>query len=455
MNTILNYLSQNESALLKRLFDSLKIPSVSTKPEHQPDIAKSAQHTADAMRDIGLENVAIMPTAGNPVVYGDWLNAPGKPTILFYGHYDVQPAEPLDLWETPAFEPAIRDGYIFARGVSDDKGQFLCHFNAIEAFLKTEGKLPVNVKVIIEGEEEIGSPNLVPFLKAHRELLKADVAFVSDTTMLSKGNPSICYSLRGLIYTQLEVTGANTDLHSGQHGGAVPNPINALGQIISQLKDNQNRVTVPGFYDDVVVLSAEQRAAIAALPQDDTAYKKWLGVDALVGEEGYSSFERRWFRPTLDCNGIWGGYMGDGSKTVIPSKAFAKISMRLVANQKAEALLEAFKKHIQTLTPAGVTVDIVSFTATDPGIIDPTHPAIQAGLTALEQAFDTKAVLHGDGGSIPIVTDFKTILGLETVLMGFNHPEDKIHAPNEQFGVANFFGGSRAVAHFLKLFGDA
>lgn len=451
MNTsVLHYLKTHETAYLESLTECLKIPSVSTDPVFKNHILECAHFVKSHLEKIGLESVQIFPTAGHPIVYAQWCHAPGKPTVLLYGHYDVQPADPLELWTTPPFEPTIRDGNLYARGVSDDKGQVFCHLNAIEAWLQATGALPVNVKIIIEGEEEIGSPHLTSFITEHRELLKADVALVSDTPMIALNTPSICFSLRGLLYLEITATGANSDLHSGQNGGAVPNPINALATIISKLKNDQGLVLIPGFYEDVLPISEEVHQALLSLPHSDAAYAQHLGLDTLTGESEFTSLERRWLRPTLDCNGIIGGYTGEGAKTVIPSQAKLKLSMRLVANQDPHKIEKAFKDFLPSITPPGIQLALQVHSGAFPARINPQHPAIQAGIKALEKAFNTQAHLQGEGGTIPVVNEFEKQLGIQTVLMGFNLIEDGIHAPNEKFSLSNYQKGTLASTYFWE-----
>jgi acetylornithine deacetylase/succinyl-diaminopimelate desuccinylase-like protein len=356
----------------------------------------------------------------------------------------------LDLWQSPPFSAEVRDGYLYARGVSDDKGQVFCHWKAIEALLKTSGELPVNIKMIIEGEEEIGSLNLPAFIHAERAKLAADVALISDTPMFGPQTPSLCTSLRGMVYTELVLRGCASDLHSGQHGGAVPNPIQALSQIISKLKDAKERVTVPGFYDSVLAIDPAMKRSMKRLPFDEKEYLKQVGAPELVGEKGYSALERRWLRPTLECNGIIGGYTGEGAKTVIPAVAKAKISMRLVANQDPAKIFEAFKAHVRSLSPKNVTVEILNHSLAFPARVRSDHPAVQAGLRALRKGFGKEPVFQGEGGTIPIVAEFERVLGLQTVLMGFNLPDDGIHAPNERFKLDNFYGGILAAGYFLE-----
>jgi len=448
---VLGYIRSSRSTYLEELTAYLKFASVSADSAYRSSLLACAAFTKQCLIDCGLTDVTYFETDGHPVLFGQTVQDPSKPTVLVYGHYDVQPPDPLDLWKSGPFDPEIREGYLYARGASDDKGQIFCHLKAIQAWLKVSGELPVNIKVIIEGEEEIGSKNLSSFLKANASLLKADVALVSDTPMLGLGQPSICTSLRGLLYVQVTVKGANSDLHSGQHGGATPNAIHGLMTILDQLKDEDGQVTIPGFYEDVAPISPEVHDVVLSLGHDDEAYKHALGVDELVGEKGFHTLERRWYRPTLDVNGIWGGYTGEGSKTVIPSLAHAKFSMRLVSKQNPHKILNALKIHLETLCPAGYTITMSDeYEAAFPAVVDGNLPAVKAGLAALESAFSSKAVLQGEGGTIPIVSEFKSSLGLETVLMGFNLPDDCIHAPNERFLVDNFYRGIEASAYFFE-----
>ncbi len=450
MESVLTHLDQNKDQYLAELKDLLAIPSVSTNPENKGDVERCARWVADHMREIGLQNVQVMPTPGHPVVYGDWLNAPGKPTVLIYGHYDVQPPEPLELWTSPPFEATIRDGNIFARGSADDKGQVFIHLKSLEAFLKTTGELPVNVKLLIEGEEEIGSEHLAPFLKDNKELLGADLVLVSDSSMFAKGVPSICYGLRGLAYMQIDLVGPNRDLHSGSFGGTVHNPIQALSEIIAQLHDKNGKITIPGFYKDVRPLSKKERDAFKKLPWSDKKYAKDLGVKQLYGEKGFSTLERVWARPTLECNGIWGGFTGEGAKTVLPSKASAKISMRLVPDQKSDKAAKLFEKHIKKIAPKSVTVTVRNLHGGEAAITPIDSPGVMAAVAALEKGFGKKPLYQREGGSIPIVVQFKEILGLDTVLLGFGLPDENAHAPDEFLNLDNFFGGMRTSAHFFN-----
>ena len=460
MEKVTHYINQNRQTYINELCEVLKIPSVSSQKEHHPDVLKTAQWFADQMKRIGLENVQTLATGknsngsgeGNPVIYADWLRAPGKPTILIYGHYDVQPVDPVNLWNTPPFEPTIRNNELYARGASDDKGQTFLHLKAIEAHLKIHQALPCNVKFCLEGEEEIGSEHLDDFLKTHQSLLKADQVMISDTSMFDYEVPSICYGLRGLAYLEVEVSGANTDLHSGSFGGTVGNPIHILTSMITQLHDRNEKITVPGFYKDVRPLSKQERANFKKLPFSDKKYSKMLGVKALVGEKGYSTLERMWARPTLDCNGIWGGYTGEGAKTVIPNKAYAKISMRLVPNQKPEKIAKLFEKYLYQIAPKSVTIKIKNLHGGNPAITPLDSPGVKAAFLAMEKAFGKKPVYQMEGGSIPIVLSFKEILGLETVLMGFGLPDENSHAPNEKLNLNNFHRGILSAAYFLDEF---
>lgn len=450
MEKILAYLEENKDRYLAELKSLLAIPSVSTHKENVDDVRRCANWVADHMRTIGLQNVQIFPTAGHPVVYSEWLNAPGKPTVLLYGHYDVQPAEPLELWTSPPFEATIRGENLYARGSADDKGQVFIHLKSIEAYLKIMGALPVNLKLLIEGEEEIGSENLETFVKEHKDLLKADLVLISDSSMFAKGVPSICYSLRGLSYMQIDLVGPVKDLHSGSFGGSVHNPIQALSEIIAQLHDKNGRVTIPGFYNDVRPLSKKERAAFKKLPWSDKKYAQELGVKQLYGEKGFTSLERVWARPTLECNGIWGGFTGEGAKTVLPSKASAKISMRLVPDQKSAKAAKLFEKHIKKIAPKTVSVTVRNLHGGEAAITPIDSPGVKAAVAALEKGFKKKPLYQREGGSIPIVVQFKQLLGLDTVLLGFGLPDENAHAPDEFINLDNFFGGIRTSVHFFN-----
>jgi acetylornithine deacetylase/succinyl-diaminopimelate desuccinylase-like protein len=450
MQSLLAYVGANNDRYIGELKEFLAIPSVSTNPDNVPDIRRCAEWLSAQMTRIGLQNVQIFATPGHPVVYADWLGAPGKPTVLLYGHYDVQPPEPLELWTSPPFEATIRDGKLFARGSADDKGQVLIHLKSIEAFLRDGGTLPVNIKLLIEGEEEIGSEHLEPFVREHKEMLKADLVLISDSSMFAKGVPSICYGLRGLAYMQVDLVGPNKDLHSGSFGGTVHNPVQALAEIIARLHDKDGKITIPGFYKGVLPLSKKERAAYKKLPWSDKKYAKELGVAALYGEKGFTTLERVWARPTVECNGIWGGFTGEGAKTVLPSKASAKISMRLVPNQTSARAAKLFEKYIKKIAPKTVKVKVRNLHGGEPAITPIDSPGVRAAVAALEKGFGKKPLYQREGGSIPIVVQFKQLLGLDTVLLGFGLPDENAHAPDEFINLENFFGGIRTSAHFFN-----
>lgn len=450
MQAILKYFEQNRKRYLAELKEFIAIPSVSTSPDHKKDIRRCAEWIAGHLKNIGMKGIRIYPTKGHPIVYAEWLGAPGAPTILLYGHYDVQPVDPVNLWTSPPFEATIRGDNVYARGTADDKGQVLIHLKGIEAYMKTDGRLPVNIKMLIEGEEEIGSEHLGPFVKKHKKMLKADLVVISDTSMFAKGVPSLCYGLRGLSYMQIEVTGPNRDLHSGSFGGSVHNPVQALAEIIAKLHDAQGRVTIPGFYDKVRKLTAKERSSFRKLPWNDRTYAKELGVGALYGEKGFTTLERLWARPTLECNGIWGGFTGEGAKTVLPAKAAAKISMRLVPDQKAADAAKLFERYIRKIAPPTVKVSVRYLHGGEAAITPIESPGVRAAIRALEKGFGKKPLYQREGGSIPIVVQFKEILGLETVLLGFGLPDENAHAPDEFLNLNNFFGGIRTVAHFYN-----
>ncbi|KAB2926058.1 MAG: dipeptidase [Bacteroidetes bacterium] len=449
MEQVMQYIAANKERYLSELKDFLSIPSVSSQSSHNADTQRCAQWVADHMRSIGMNNVKVMPTPGHPVVYSEWLGAPGAPTVLFYGHYDVQPVDPLNLWDSPPFEMSIRGEKIFARGSADDKGQVFIHFKGIEALMKRNGRLPVNVKMLIEGEEEVGSANLDDFVKANKELLKADLVLISDSSMFAKGVPSICYALRGLSYLEIEVAGPNRDLHSGSFGGSVHNPIQALSEMIASLHDKNGRITIPGFYKTVRPLSKAERDAFRKLPFKEKAYAKELGVKELYGEKGFSSLERVWARPTLECNGIWGGYTGEGAKTVLPSKAFAKISCRLVPDQTSGAVAKLVEKHLKKIAPKTVDVKVTFLHGGEAAITPIDSAGVKAAVAALEKGFGKKPLYQREGGSIPIVVQFKKLLGLDTVLLGFGLPDENAHSPNEFLNIDNFYGGIRTSVHFF------
>jgi acetylornithine deacetylase/succinyl-diaminopimelate desuccinylase-like protein len=449
MEKLLSYLADNRERYLKELSELIAIPSVSTKSENTADIRRCAQWLADHAVSIGLRNVQVFPTEGHPVVYAEWLEAPGKPTILIYGHYDVQPPEPLELWTSPPFTATIRDGNLYARGSADDKGQLFIHLKSIEAYLRNQGSLPVNVKFLIEGEEEIGSEHLEKFVRDHKDLLKADLVLISDSSMFAKGVPSICYGLRGLAYMQVDLVGPARDLHSGSFGGSVHNPIQALSEIIASLHDKNGKVTIPGFYKEVRPLTKAERSSFAKLPWNDRKYARELGVAQLYGEKGFSTLERLWARPTLECNGIWGGFTGEGAKTVLPSTASAKISMRLVPDQKSTAIAKLFERHIRKIAPPTVKVSVRSLHGGEAAITPIDSPGVRAAVAALEKGFGKKPLYQREGGSIPIVVQFKQLLGLDTVLLGFGLPDENAHAPDEFLNLDNFFNGIRTSLFFL------
>lgn len=446
MKPILTYVSDHYQQYLYQLNNLLRIPSVSTNPLRKSDINRCATAVNDLFTDMGFESSCIS-TDGHPIVLASYNIDPTKKTVLIYGHYDVQPEEPVDLWDSPPFEPTIRDGYVYARGASDNKGQFMVHVSAVDAILKTTGTLPCNVVFLIEGEEEIGSKSLFSFLK--QTPLKADICLVSDTPMYAKGFPSLCFSLRGLLYMEVHVTGPVRDLHSGQHGGVVMNPIQACAMVLASLKDENDNVTIPGFYDDVKTLTPHEKELVGLLPIDDEAYKQALNINDLVGDINFSSNERKWFRPTLDCNGIYGGYTGEGAKTVIPSKASMKISMRLVPNQDPMKIKELFVNFCQAHCPKGITLEINEHSSAPAFSCDTQSDGIKAGLRALEETFEAKASLQGEGGSIPIVSEIQKHITPDVVLMGLNFPDDQIHSPNERFYLENFRKGIEASVRFL------
>ncbi len=455
MQNVLGFVSSNEARYLQELKNFIAIPSVSTAPEHKADIEYCAQWLTDHLTSIGMENARIFPTKGHPIVYADWLHAPGKPTILIYGHYDVQPVDPIELWTSPPFEATVRGNRMFARGTADDKGQVFIHLKGIEAYLRVMGSLPLNVKMILEGEEEIGSEHLGEFVKENKELLRGDLVVISDTAIFAEGVPSLCYGLRGLSYMQIEMTGPNKDLHSGSFGGSVHNPIQALSEMVASLHDKKGRVAIPGFYKDVRPLTKAERLAYRKLPWSDTKYAKQLGVDKLYGEAGFTTLERLWARPTLECNGIWGGFTGEGAKTVLPSKAFAKISMRLVPDQNSEKIAKLFERHIRSIAPKTVKVSVRSLHGGEPAITPLDSPGVEAGIRALEKGFGKKPLYQREGGSIPIVVQFKKLLGQDTLLLGFGVPDENAHAPDEFINLDNFFSGIRTVVHFYNEYASA
>ena len=443
-----NYFELNRSEHLNELKEFLRIPSVSALSDYKSDIQTAAEWLADSLKKVGLENVSIDETKGHPVVYADWLHAEGKPTILVYGHYDVQPVDPLNLWESEPFDPQVRDNKLYARGASDDKGQVYMHVKAIEALFKTEGTLPVNVKFCIEGEEEIGSPNLPEYVLANTEKLSADIIVISDTGMQGPGKPAVCYGLRGLAGVQIEVKGAKSDLHSGLYGGGVQNAIHALVEVLDSFRDAEGTIQVDGFYDNVLPVTEEERAAYDALEFDEEALKKELGVEELFGEKGYTHLERTWVRPTLEINGVYGGFSGEGIKTVLPADAGAKITCRLVPNQDPDEIVAKLKAHIEKHKPIGVSVEVTEFDKGKPFITPFDHPAIQAAGRSYEKVYNVPTSYVRGGGSIPIVAAFDEILGLPVVLMGFGLASENFHAPNEHFHLENFDQGLRVIGDY-------
>ncbi len=450
MDALTQYLEANRERFLADLVAALRIPSISAQPGHKADVRRCAEHFAAHMKSIGLTHAEVVDTPGHPVVYGEWLGAPGAPTMLLYGHYDVQPPEPLELWTTPPFEPVVAGGKICARGACDDKGQVYMHLSAMAAHFAVNGRLPVNVKLVIEGEEEVGSGHLEAFLRTWQDRLAADVIVVSDTGMLGPDQPSLCYALRGLLYTQIEVTGPTRDLHSGEFGGAVKNPAIALAQILAGLHDAEGRVTVPGFYGRVRALTPLERAAMAELPFDEAGFIRESGAPLGVGERGFTTLERITARPTLDVNGMWSGYIGEGAKTVLPSFAAAKVSMRLVPDQDPGALFPAYEAHVRSLAPAGVTVKVINHHGAVPFITSPEHPMMQAAYRALARSWAKKPALIREGGSIPVMATFQQVLGLPSILMGFGLHDDQVHAPNEKFSLTSFHGGTKSCAYLYE-----
>ncbi len=439
---------------LQELTEFLRIPSISTLPQHRADIERAADWLVRHLTALGLRNVRAYPTERHPVVYGEWLGAPCKPTVLIYGHYDVQPVDPLNEWKSSPFEPEVRDGYLYGRGSSDDKGQVFVHIKAIEAYLKSTRQLPLNVKFLIEGEEEIGSGSLNNFIPAHKELLHADVILISDSHILSPNQPSIVYGLRGLTYVELEVHGPDHDLHSGLYGGAVHNPLNALATIIAQLHDKRGRITIPGFYDRVRRINPKERREFARLPYDEQAFCREAGVPATWGEPDYSVIERLGLRPTLDVNGLWGGFAGAGAKTVIPAKAGAKISMRLVPGQDPHEIAKLFEQYIKQITPKTVRTEVRAIHFAEPALIDRDIPAMRAAVQAYKQGFGAEPLFIREGGSVPVVTIFKKQLGLDSIMMGFGLPDDRLHSPNERYYLPNFYRGIKTSIYFLEALGE-
>ena len=447
----LTYAQTHHDKFLEELKVFLRIPSISTQAERKADIERAAMWLRNALLDVGFSRAAVMPTTGHPIVYAEWLAAgPDAPTVLVYGHYDVQPPDPVDLWRTPPFEPTVVGDDLFARGASDDKGQLFTHLKAAEAFRATAGAPPVNLKCIFEGEEEIGSPSFNPFVFAHTDLLAADVALISDTHILGMDTPTIVYALRGLAYLEVKVTGPDHDLHSGIYGGAVLNPINALCRMVAQLQDADGRITIPGFYDSVRDLDPDEREELAKLPFDHASWLEEAGVKADWGEPGYTVVERTSARPTLDVNGIWGGYIQPGAKTVLPSEAYAKISMRLVPDQTPKEIARLVADYLKQIAPPAVTVEVRDLHGGEGAIVRRDSPAMQAAFRAYAETFGVEPIFMREGGSIPVVATFQKALGIETILMGFGLPDDRLHSPNEKFHIPAFYKGIETVIRFLE-----
>jgi acetylornithine deacetylase/succinyl-diaminopimelate desuccinylase-like protein len=449
------FIEQNKTRLLDELKEFLRIPSVSTLPEHAGDVQRAARFVADSLKTVGLEHVEIIPTAKHPLVYADWLHASGKPTVLCYGHYDVQPPDPLEEWISPPFDPTLRDGNIFARGSADDKGQMYMHIKAVEALRAVNGKLPVNLKFLIEGEEEVGGESIAKYVAENPAKLKADVALVSDTELFAEGLPTLCVGLRGLVYTEIEARGPSRDLHSGMYGGAAPNAVFGLVELLSKLKDANGVIQIPGIYDDVEPPDPAEKHSWTTLPFDEKEFlKNEVGSTRLTGEPGYSVLERVWARPTLEVHGIAGGFTAAGAKTVIPARATAKVSIRLVPKQDPQKIIAAYKKFVKEKTPAGIETEVRVLSAGPAIIVNPDHPAIHVAAQSFRDILGKETVFIRSGGSIPIVGDFATHLGIPTILMGFGLPDDGLHSPNEKYKVANYYAGIMTIAHFFEQYGQ-
>jgi len=453
MDKVKNYVEANKDRFVSELFDLLRIPSISAQSDRKPDMRRCAEFLAAALVEAGADRAEVMPTAGNPVVYAEKIIDPAARTVLVYGHYDVMPVDPREEWRTDPFEPVIEEGRIWGRGADDDKGQLWMHAKAFEAMCAT-GTLPCNVKFMLEGEEEIGSEHLYDFCRENKQLLEADIILVSDTSMLSMDTPSITCGLRGLAYMEVEVTGPNKDLHSGLFGGAVANPANVLARLVSELIDENGRVTIPGFYDDVRELTPAEREAFNRAPFDLNGYKESLAIGDVAGEAGYTTLERTGVRPSLDINGIWGGYIGEGTKTVIPSKASAKISMRLVPNQDYRKISELFERYFRSIAPASVKVEVRALHGGMPYVAPTDMPAYRAAEQAIETVFGKKPLPFYSGGSIPVISGFESILGTKSLLMGFGLAEDAIHSPNESYGLEQFYKGIETIPLFYKFFAE-
>jgi acetylornithine deacetylase/succinyl-diaminopimelate desuccinylase-like protein len=450
-----SYVEANRSRFLEELFALLRIPSISTAPEHKPDVARAAEWVAGSLRSAGLENVAIIPTERHPLIYADWLHAPGKPTVLCYGHYDVQPPDPLEQWISPPFEPALRNGNIYARGAVDDKGQMHMQIKAVESLRAVHGTLPVNLKVLIEGEEEVGGLSVAAYVAANTTKLKADVALVSDTALYAPGMPTLCVGLRGLIYVEVEATGPSRDLHSGLYGGAAPNAVYGLAQLLAKAKDSEGRILIPGIYDDVAEPTPAELESWRRLPfREDEFLSREVGSSRLTGEPDRSILERVWSRPTLEVHGIGGGFTGAGSKTVIPAQAVAKVSFRLVPNQDPQRVIALLERWVAAETPPGVQAKVRVLGASPAIVVDPAHPAIRVAAQVFSEGLGQPTVFIRSGGSVPIVGDFARHLGIPTVMMGFGLPDDALHSPNEKFCLENYYTGIKTIANFLARYGS-
>lgn len=448
------FVERNRDRFLEELKTFLRIPSISTLPEHAGDVQRAAEFVADSLKAVGMENVEIISTARHPLVYADWLHAPGKPTVLCYGHYDVQPADPLDLWNTPPFEPTLRGGNLYGRGTADDKGQMYMHIKALEALRAANGAFPLNVKFLVEGEEEVGGASIAKYVASNQEKLKADVALVSDTAMYAPGMPTLCTGLRGLVYMEIEASGPARDLHSGLYGGAAPNPIFALIELLAKAKDANGVIRIPGIYDDVEAPAPAEKRSWEQLPFDEGEFlRSEVGAAALTGEPGYSVLERIWARPTLEVHGIGGGFTGAGAKTVIPATAVAKVSLRLVPRQDPEKIQATVKRFIEENTPAGVRFTTRVLSASPGLVMNPDHPAIAVAARAFSEVFGKPTVFIRSGGSVPIVGDFAKHLGIPTVMMGFGLPDDGLHSPNEKFNLENYYKGIVTIARFFEEYG--
>ena len=452
MKDVIGYIEKNQDRFLEELKDFLRIPSISTDPGKKEEVSQAAHFVVDQLTKAGMQKVELFQTPGHPLVYAQRIEDEKKPTVLVYGHYDVQPVDPIDLWESGPFEPTIRGGELFARGAADDKGQVFIHFKSAEAYTETRQQLPLNLKYLIEGEEEVGSTHLDQFIESHQDLLSADAVMVSDSTMFARGIPSIGYGLRGLVYLQIDLKGPSQDLHSGSFGGTVANPAFELSRMLASMKDEKDRITIPHFYDDVRDLTERERKEFASLPFDEESYKADLGVAELSGEEGFSPLERVWVRPTFEINGLLSGFTGEGAKTVLPSRAMAKVSMRLVPDQDPKKIEEMVEKHLKAIAPPSVEIKVTRMHGGKPWVASLDHPALIAAANALEKGFGRRPVFQREGGSIPVVATFSELLNIPTVLMGIGLPDENAHAPNEKLDLSNFFLGIKSAAYFLDEF---